>query len=609
MVHAMTHRMGPYQALEDHPGHRSTAVQTWHAQDVRSGHDVALTVVAPVPADVTHRMVELAGTVRHPHLLPVLDVIVDGPRVGLVSAWPGAGRLCDLLERRGRLAVGETLTVLRPLAGALAAIHRHGFVHGNLSAAAVWFDDSGRPLLGGLAAGLIAAHAAPEVDGPPNGAADLAPEVARGGAPSVAADIFSLGSMALRCLTGRSAWPADDPADVLVQSVGGVWPDVPDDVAPPRLVALVRRMLASDPGARPEAPGVLAELQRSGVAVPVELALDGAIPPAATGDPVAGGLTFGDPERGATDAATEVLAGLPAVVLGPASGESARDEPADPMPAAHWGSSGPAGAVRTGPPIVRRRPDAANRPGSGSDGGPSPARRRHGREQAGPARQRGSNTADPRGSALSGSRRLAVLALTAALSVVLGVIAMQAWSSRSEDASPAAGSAASGSAPDTTDWLSVVTELDTARAQALSAADPALLDGVYTASSAQRSADAAVVTDLAAKGLRVRDGTHQIASATLLPVPVAAADVAGSDVARSDVAGPGSDAPSTALDGSDRPENATVRVAVVDALPSYPIVDQAGSPVGQTAARSEERRIMVLASTAQGYRIEAVLAG
>src|SRR5664279_2304132 len=272
MVHAMTHRMGPYQALEDHPGHRSTAVQTWHAQDVRSGHDVALTVVAPVPADVTHRMVELAGTVRHPHLLPVLDVIVDGPRVGLVSAWPGAGRLCDLLERRGRLAVGETLTVLRPLAAALAAIHRHGLVHGNLSGAAVWFDDAGRPLLGGLAAGLIAAHA--QTDGPAQDAADLAPEVARGAAPSVAADVFSLGSVALRCLTGRSAWPADDPADVLVQSVGGVWPDMPDALAPPRLVALVRRMLAYDPGQRPDAPGVLANLQRSGLALPVDLALD-----------------------------------------------------------------------------------------------------------------------------------------------------------------------------------------------------------------------------------------------------------------------------------------------------------------------------------------------
>ncbi len=188
--------------------------------------------------------------------------------------WPAVGRLSDLLDRRGPLTAGETLTVLRPLAAALAAIHRHGLVHGNLSAAVVWFDDSGRPLFGGLAAGLLAAHAVPGRDAAPQRAADLAPECARGAAPSVAADMFSLGSVALFCLTGRSAWPADDTADVLVQSVGGVWPDVPDEAAPPRLVSLIRRMLAADPAARPEATAVLAELQRSGVALPVDLAVD-----------------------------------------------------------------------------------------------------------------------------------------------------------------------------------------------------------------------------------------------------------------------------------------------------------------------------------------------
>jgi len=130
---------------------------------------------------------------------------------------------------------------------------------------------------------------------------------------------------------------------------------------------------------------------------------------------------------------------------------------------------------------------------------------------------------------------------------------------------------------DAADWLAVVTELDTARAHALSAADPALLDGVYTSSSAQRSADTAVVADLAAKGLRVQDGTHRIISAGIVPP-----------------------------DGS---ESTTVQVAVVDSMPARPIVDAAGEPVGQTAARSEERRILVLASTAQGYRIESILAG
>src|SRR5664279_5309367 len=61
IVHVMTYRMGPYHALEDRPGHRSMAVQTWHAQDGRSGHDVALSVIENVPVDVTHRMVELSA--------------------------------------------------------------------------------------------------------------------------------------------------------------------------------------------------------------------------------------------------------------------------------------------------------------------------------------------------------------------------------------------------------------------------------------------------------------------------------------------------------------------------------------------------------------------
>ena len=590
MVHAMANRMGPYQVTEDRPGHRSAAVQTWHAQDVRSGHDVALSVVANVPADVTYRMVELSATVRHPHLLPVLDVIVEGSRVGVVSSWPSAGRLSDLLERRGPLSVGETLTVLRPLAAALAAIHRHGLLHGNLGAADVGFDRSGRPLLGGLAAGLIAAHA--EIDGPAQDAADLAPEVARGAALSVAADVFSLGSVALLCLTGRSAWPADDAADVLVQSVGGVWPDLPDTVAPPRLVALVRRMLASDPGTRPDAPGVLANLQLSGGAVPVDLALDG-LPVAAT-----------------SDTAATVLSGLPAVVLGPASpDEPGADDGADLTSPAQWGSAGRAASVRTGPSIVRRRPNAPGPPAAGSGdassgAGSSGARRRHGRQQQRRTPRQSSGTTAPRRPALSGSRRVAALGLAAALAVVLGVIAMQARSSPPAESPPAeslaAESAGAGSRADAADWLAVVTELDVARAQALAAADPALLDRVYTASSAQGAADTAVVTDLSAKGLRVQDGTHHIVSATI--EAVAAGSVASSPPATGPGTSPATDSPAGA--GVSK-----VRVAVVDAMPAHLIVDTAGNPVGQTAARSEERRILVLESTTQGYRINSILAG
>jgi hypothetical protein len=105
-----------------------------------------------------------------------------------------------------------------------------------------------------------------------------------------------------------------------------------------------------------------------------------------------------------------------------------------------------------------------------------------------------------------------------------------------------------------------------------------------------------VVTDLAAKGLRVQDGTHHIVSATI--EAVAAGSVASSPQA----SGPATDSPAGA-------GISTVRVAVVDAMPAHLIVDTAGNPVGQTAARSEERRILVLESTTQGYRINSILAG
>ena len=261
----MTLRIGPYRALEDGPaGHRSPVTQVWRAEDERSGAEVTLTVLPAVPAEIVERMVQLAGTVDHPHLLPVLDVPEEHGRVAVVSARPSGGRLGDLLERRGRLPPSETLTVLRPLADALTAIHGAGLVHGNVSAESVWFDRSGRPMLGGLAAGLAAAQAATHGDAPPEGARDLAPEVARGAEPTAAADVFSLGSVALNCLTGRAAWPADDPADVLIQSIAGIWPNPPDDAGPPPLIALLRAMLDAEPADRPDAASLVTALRRAG---------------------------------------------------------------------------------------------------------------------------------------------------------------------------------------------------------------------------------------------------------------------------------------------------------------------------------------------------------
>ena len=111
--------------------------------------------------------------------------------------------------------------------------------------------------------------------------------------------------------------------------------------------------------------------------------------------------------------------------------------------------------------------------------------------------------------------------------------------------------------------------LDQARSKALVRRDPALLDAVYTPDSAARSADAQTIRTLVADGLRVSGAEHQVQSVE--PVTGAA-----------------------------------VTVLVRDSLPSYQVLDAAGSVVGRTPERAASPRVMVLARTAAGYRISEV---
>ncbi|HEX7840142.1 MAG TPA: AAA family ATPase, partial [Kofleriaceae bacterium] len=82
----------------------------------------------------------------------------------------------------------------------------------------------------------------------------MAPEQARSNAPIDArADVFALGCVLFRCLTGTPAFEGDSVIAILgkilfgeAPRVSALWPEVPED-----LDALVARMLAKDPSLRP----------------------------------------------------------------------------------------------------------------------------------------------------------------------------------------------------------------------------------------------------------------------------------------------------------------------------------------------------------------------
>lgn len=91
--------------------------------------------------------------VRHPHLLPVLDVATEGGAVVLVRP-SSATTAAAWLVARGTPAPGEVVTVMAPVLSAVAALHDAGARAGRIDLHAIALDDDGAPALVGSGAAI-----------------------------------------------------------------------------------------------------------------------------------------------------------------------------------------------------------------------------------------------------------------------------------------------------------------------------------------------------------------------------------------------------------------------------------------------------------------------
>jgi hypothetical protein len=265
---------------------RGGSGEVWRAVPRRGGPPVAIKVLVEGDPQRQAREAALLGELDHPHLVRLVEVVHQprrggAPRVALVLDLLEGGSLGALLAVRGRLSAGEVVTVCAPVAAALAHVHAHGVVHGDLSPGNVVFTAEGRPVLTDLGVGrVIGETAAAEVT-----PAYVDPAVARGGAPGPASDVFGVAAAAFHALTGIAPWNAATPADTLVVAAHGHLPDLaelaPD--APPALLEVIGRGLALDPHARGSAAAFALDLRHA--CRPEPVALTPAAVPRAGADP------------------------------------------------------------------------------------------------------------------------------------------------------------------------------------------------------------------------------------------------------------------------------------------------------------------------------------
>ena len=226
----------------------------WTARGV-DGSRWTVTVVVPRSpahsADVSARARRLAD-VEHAHLPaagPVLEL--SGGRVVILHAHVDGADLLALSAARGPWRPGEVVTVLVPLADALAALHGAGLAHGDVSPANVVVAPDGRPFLVDLLCGVD-----PYEAGTPGFAA---PERPRGALP--AADVHALGRLGLVLLGEAGPGVAREFDDAQRSAVREV------------LAGAVDR----DPSRRPDAASFAAQLYAACPPVPVEMPEPGAL--------------------------------------------------------------------------------------------------------------------------------------------------------------------------------------------------------------------------------------------------------------------------------------------------------------------------------------------
>ncbi len=232
-------------------------------------------------AERFRREVQVLSGLRHPGIVAYLGHGTAAGELYLVMEWLEGEDLGTRLAGVD-VSVEEAVSVALQIASALAAAHAQGIVHRDIKPSNVFLADFRLDRLKLLDYG-IARHGGAStltelgtVLGTP---AYMSPEQARGDRDIDArADVYALGALLFRCLTGNPPFEADGREALLAAVVHRPAPRLRDLARVPRaLDDLVGRMLEKDPRRRPaDGNAVLAELSAVGTGgedVPLTAAL------------------------------------------------------------------------------------------------------------------------------------------------------------------------------------------------------------------------------------------------------------------------------------------------------------------------------------------------
>ncbi|MFT3767828.1 MAG: serine/threonine-protein kinase [Minicystis sp.] len=257
----------------------------WVAQHLRLGARVAVKLMDPSCASSSdarmrfEREATASAKLDSPHVVRVHDYGVEAVQPYLVMELLQGEDLGARLRRERVLSLGETATIVTQVCKALRCAHEAGLIHRDLKPANIflaWQQDEVvvKVLDFGIAKSTTATEATKTgmVLGSPH---YMSPEQARNSRQVDArSDLWSLGVVAFRCLTGKLPFPGEELTEVLLGICAGSMP-VASQIAPhlgPDVDRFFERAMAREPAQRFQSPrefaAAMAALTERGPCIP-----------------------------------------------------------------------------------------------------------------------------------------------------------------------------------------------------------------------------------------------------------------------------------------------------------------------------------------------------
>ena len=195
-----------------------------------------------------------AANLSHPNIVTIHDFGLDSGRLFIVMEYVPGRHLKELIKKRGRFSIDDTLTLIVQACAGIGYAHRAGLVHCDIKPHNMLISPDMRLKVAdfGIARALATIQAEEKVDVVWGSPQYFSPEQAAGGAPSPASDVYSLGVVIYEMLTGQLPFTASS-AEELARLHRELPPPSPSQLnasIPPALEQIIIKVLSKEPSAR-----------------------------------------------------------------------------------------------------------------------------------------------------------------------------------------------------------------------------------------------------------------------------------------------------------------------------------------------------------------------